>query len=219
MIRYFLNLVFNSFYNFDVVELRVKPKSSFVMVFIIMFTLIACEKDVHKTEKVETNIKLLNDEIIIDESLNISYKTPLNWDEMPASLSEKIVARLGGKNKNNLILYSPKSFYYNNNSSSLLRVGKVSLKESTNPDLLKLDSYFELFKKYNPKLIVERNDIHLKQLEIMELKIEKGNLISFKIVFNNKTKEIIQLDFSISKENLSQLKPSIDASIKSIILL
>ncbi|MCF6269771.1 MAG: hypothetical protein L3J41_08680 [Melioribacteraceae bacterium] len=177
------------------------------------------------TEKSETKKELpkleniLNDKIVIDEELGITYQTPFNWNEMPASLSEKFVARLSGKDKNNLIVYSPKSFFYDDNSSSLLRVGRVSLKDKSISELLTLEKYIELFEKYNSKLKIERTEIQFNQFKAFEMKIEKGNLTSFKIIFHNRVQEIIQLDFSITNKNISKLKASIDASIKSIKLL
>lgn len=161
----------------------------------------------------------LSDEIVIDEDLNISYQIPTNWEQMPASLSEKFVARLSGKDKNNLIVYSPKSYYYDKTSASLLRVGKVSLKDNSHPEELTIDNYISQFKKYNTDLTVERSTLQLNQTEIIQLKIEKGKHVSYKIIFLNNLKEIIQLDFSVTRKNITKYKSSIDASIMSIKLL
>ena len=190
-------------------------------ILLLLFTIIfiSCgEEDKNKNDSSELK-GALNDEVVIDENLNISYQIPLNWNQMPASLTEKFVARLSGKQKNNLIVYSPKSFYYDQESSSLLRVGNVSLKDKSVQELLTIDNYIQQFKKYNTDLTIERNNIQLNQIEIIQLKIEKGNHISYKIIFQNKVREIIQLDFSITKENIDKFKSSIYASIKSIKLL
>ncbi len=191
----------------------------YILLLLLTFLAISCDEENEIKSDSPKLESALNDKIVIDENLNISYQIPLNWNEMPASLSEKFVARLSGKDKNNLIVYSPKSFYYDENTSSLLRVGSISLKDKSNHELLTIDNYIELFRKYNSDLIIERNDIHLNQLEIIELKIEKGNLISYKTIFYNRAKEIIQLDYSITRKNIKNFKSSIDASIKSIKLL
>lgn len=191
----------------------------YILVALMIILFISCgEDDKNKNDFSELK-STLKDKIVFDENLNISYQIPLNWNQMPASLTEKFVARLSGKEKNNLIVYSPKSFYYDQESSSLLRVGNVSLKDKSIPELLTIDNYVKQFKKYNTDLIVERNEIKLNQIEIIQLKIEKGNHISYKIIFQNKVREIIQFDFSITKENIKIFKSSIDASIKSIKLL
>lgn len=196
-------------------------KNTFLYISIILLTilLLSCDEEIKVNEKLPEIEIVLNDEIIIDEELNVSYQIPINWNEMPASLSEKFVARLGGKDKNNLIVYSPKSFYYDEVTSSLLRVGSVSLKDKSISELLTLENYIKLFKKYNSQLIVERTEIELKQFNAIKLKIEKGSLTSFKIIFHNRAKDIIQLDFSTTKANFTKLKSSIDASIKSVKLL
>jgi len=103
----------------------------YILLLLLSILFISCnEEDKIKTELPQL-VNALNDKIVVDEDLNISYQIPLNWNVMPASLSEKFVARLNGKDKNNLIVYSPKSFFFNENSSSLLRVGSVSLKDKS----------------------------------------------------------------------------------------
>ena len=188
------------------------------LIFLTLFFISCGGEDKNKNDSSELK-GALNDVAIIDENLNISYQIPLNWNQMPASLTEKFVARLSGKEKNNLIVYTPKSFYYDQESSSLLRVGNVSLKDKSVPELLTIENYIQQFQKYNTDLTIERNKVKLNQIEIIQLKIEKGNHISYKIIFQNKVREIIQLDFSITKENINKFKSSIDASIKSIKLL
>ena len=85
--------------------------------------------------------------------------------------------------------------------------------------ILTPEKYVELFTKYNSELSIEREEVSKNQLKFIKLKIEKGNLLSYKIIFLNKNKEIIQLDFSIVKKEAKDLKPTIEASIKSIELL
>ncbi len=181
--------------------------------------LISCEREANKEIQESNNIILLDDKIVVDEELNISYQVPLNWNEMPASLSEKYVARLNTNSKNDFILYTPKSFFFEKSTFALLRVGKISLKEKKNSVILTLKKYVELFMKYNSTLKINQKNIFLSKNEIIELSIEKGNLISYKIIFNNWKKDILQFDFSIAKEDIEKIKPAIDASIKSIKLL
>jgi len=191
----------------------------YILFVLLTIFFISCDEKDNKDKDLSELAASLSDEIVIDEDLNISFQFPSNWEQMPASLSEKFVARLSGKNKNNLIVYSPKSFYYDQTSASLLRVGKVSLKDNSFPGILSVDHYISQFKKYNTDLTVERTEIQLNKIEIVQLKIEKGKHISYKIIFHNKLQEIIQFDFSITKENISKFKSSINASVKSIKLL
>jgi len=196
-----------------------KNISQYILLALITIIFFSCDGKENNVQDPSELASSLNDKIVVDESLNISYQFPLNWEQMPASLSEKFVARLSGKDKNNLIVYTPKSFYYDQTSSSLLRVGKVSLKDNSLPELLTIENYINQFEKYNTGLTIERSTLQLNQTEIIQLKIEKGKHVSYKIIFQNNLKEIIQLDFSVTKENISKFKSSIDASIKSIKLL
>jgi hypothetical protein len=194
-------------------------KNLFIYLLFVVGILISCEKEDNKETQESNDIILLNDKIVVDEELNISYQVPLNWNEMPASLSEKYVARLSGNSENEFILYTPKSFFFEKATSALLRVGKISLKEKKNSLILTPQKYVEMFMKYNSTLKINFKNITLKGNEIIELSIEKGNLISYKIIFNNWEKDILQFDFSIAKENITKIKPAIDASVKSIKLL
>ena len=76
----------------------------YISLLFLIITVISCEeKEAIKNESPVIE-SLLNDKLIVDEDLNVSYQIPLNWNEMPASLSEKFVARLNGKDKNNYTL-------------------------------------------------------------------------------------------------------------------
>ena len=194
-------------------------KRVILLILLLGLSLFSCTENEKKEGESKENIILLNDELVIDENLNISYQVPLNWDKMPASLSKKYVARLNSKNKNEFVLYFPKSFFYDKNSSALLRVGKVTLKEGSSTSKLTPQKYVELFERFNTNLKINQEQIVSDNLEMIKLIIEKGKLLSFKIIFYNWQKEIIQLDFSIKKEDASKLKSAIDAAIKSIKLL
>ena len=209
--------------HFDNITYQINYSMKYIIKYILFvlltFYFIACDEKVQNDKDPSELAPSLSDEIVIDEDLNISYQIPSNWEQMPASLSEKFVARLSGKDKNNLIVYSPKSFYYDQTSASLLRVGKVSLKDNSLPEALTIENYISQFKKYNTDLTVESGTLQLNPIKIIQLKIEKGKHVSYKIIFQNNLKEIIQLDFSVTKENINKFKSSIYASIHSIKLL
>ena len=63
------------------------------------------------------------------------------------------------------------------------------------------------------------NNIVNNNIRIRQMKIVKGNLLSFKFLFKNTNNEIIQFDCSIKNEDYSITYPIIIASIKSIKLL
>jgi len=76
-----------------------------------------------------------------------------------------------------------------------------------------------IFEKYNKSLIFETSNLDNSNFPIKQIKIIRGNLVSYKFLFLNFNKEIIQFDFSITEENNVNLFPTIVASVHSIKLL
>lgn len=191
---------------------------TFLITITLLALLLSCDSKKEITPQLEKEEILLS-EVIIDETLNISYQLPLNWDEMPASLSEKLVGRINKKGEDEFIVYNPKSYYYNNLNSSLLRIGEIKFQNNFINDSLSIDTYTNLFQKYNNDLEIDNSNIVNNNIRIRQMKIVKGNLLSFKFLFKNTNNEIIQFDFSIKNEDYSITYPIIIASIKSIKLL
>jgi len=211
-IQYLLKLDFNLFY-------KVSEKKNMrisILMLIIVFTFLSCEKEEKKEVEIFSSIQLLNDKIIVDEDLSCSYQVPMNWDEMPVSLSEKMVARVKSKGRDGFIVYALKAFYYNDVDGSLLRVGQIKYKDNSSTDSLSIENYADLFAMYNRDLEIKITDVDFSKFRIKQIKIEKNNLMSFKFLFKNYNKEIIQFDYSVTKENHLQIFPTIMASINSI---
>jgi hypothetical protein len=189
----------------------------FLFCYTLLFSSCTGEKDAkYETPQIEIP---LNDLVIIDEELNISYQVPQSWNEMPADLSEKMVARLDKKGENEFIVYTPKSFYFNNAENSLLRVGQIQSRKNHANDSLSIESYVILFKKFNNDLDIENIKLKNNNFPIVQMKIIKKNLMSFKYLFKNHNENIIQFDFSIKTEDYSRIHPLIIASINSLKLL
>lgn len=196
-----------------------KKLSRYISFLLLLSIVISCSEEKKNKQKTTQTIKIALSEIISDNYLSISYQVPQNWDEMPASLSEKMVGRVRKQGVDEFIIYTPKSFYYNSTNSSLLRIGEIKFKNNLSSDSLSIETYVKLFQKYNRDLEIETTNITNNNITIKQIKIIKNNLVSFKYLFRNNENKIIQLDFSIKKEKLLKLKPHIDASVNSIILL
>ena len=190
----------------------------YIPFLIIFLPLISCSKD-ENIETKTTVAKIELSEVIIDEEYNISYQVPKLWDEMPASLSEKMVGRIRKHGVDEFITYTPKSFFYETKNNSLLRIGEIKFKNNFSSDSLSIENYSSMFQKYNRDLEIEITDITNCIFPIQQMKITKNNLISFKYLFRNHQNEIIQFDFSIKNKNINKFKSSIDASVNSINLL
>ncbi|MBU0476080.1 MAG: hypothetical protein KKF62_18185 [Bacteroidetes bacterium] len=190
------------------------------IILVVSIIIISACSEVEKDNTEDLNVIIsLNDKIIVDDDLSISYQVPQNWDEMPASLSDKLVARINKKGEDEFIVYSPKTFYYANSLNALLRIGKIIHKDSISNDSLSIEKYSALFQKFNNELQIETSNIRVSNFSILQMKIVRNNLMSFKYLFENHNREIIQFDFSINEENYLEVYPSIIASINSIKIL
>jgi hypothetical protein len=185
----------------------------------ILLVLTACNSKEADTSKNQSHLNKLNNSTIIDEELDVSFNAPLDWKEMNTALSEKMVARIKKRGEDEFIVYSPKLFFFEDSTNSLLRVGEVNLKDNTNAESLSIKQYSKLFRKYNREFTIESEKLQSNNMDILQMKLTRNKLISFKYLFKNHTGKIIQFDFSIKKENLESLYPQIMASVKSIKLL
>ncbi len=182
---------------------------------VILFITFSCS-EIREETKIEVLKKTQLSGQIIDNDLNISYQVPLNWEKMPTSLSDKMVGRVKKNGADEFIVYTPKTFFYNKKNSSLLRIGKIKLKKERSSNPLTIETYENIFKKYNRDLEIKTTNITNSNISIKKIKITKNNLISFKYLFRNNKNEILQFDFSIKEKDLEKFRKSIKASVASI---
>ena len=195
-------------------------KISAILLLAFSFLILSCGDDKNsddiKTEKVKTDDKVLSD-IIIDEELGISYQVPLQWELMSSELTERYVARLDSeKFDGNFIVYQPKAFYFNSSISGLLRVGGIDKSKESEEKELSIQNYITLYQKFNSVQNIKQKKIQTDNLLVTQLIIEKSNLLSFKNIFVNKNKKIIQFDFSLQQKDYDKNKHAIEKSLASI---
>jgi hypothetical protein len=98
----------------------------------------------------------------------------------------------------------------------LLSVGKVITNDTTLAKSARLNFYKGLISsKHKNDKLVSANFIHSK-VYFSQFKIEKFNLVSFKLFFLNMKGEIIEFDYTIPAAYLESIHPSIKSSIGSI---
>jgi len=195
-------------------------KISAIFLLAFSFLIVSCGDDKNsddiKTEEVKTDDKVLSD-IIIDEELGISYQVPLQWELMSSELTERYVARLDSeKFDGNFIVYQPKAFYFNSSISGLLRVGGIDKSKESEDKELSIQNYITLYQKFNSVQNIKQKKIQTDNLLVTQLIIEKSKLLSFKNIFVNKNKKIIQFDFSLQQKDYDKNKHAIEISLASI---
>lgn len=150
---------------------------------------------------------------VADQELGIKFSPPKNWELTPASLSKKIESR---NNQGDTFVYQPIYVFFDDSTGSLLSVGKVTPTDSTMSIGSRLNFYKSmLIKKYEDQESDFDSFVHSK-ISFNQLRLQKENLVSFKIFFQNKQFEIIQLEYTLRKENFSGDDPYIKSSIGSI---
>ncbi|MBI5809166.1 MAG: hypothetical protein HZA74_12275 [Ignavibacteriales bacterium] len=147
-----------------------------------------------------------------DYDLGVKFHPPKNWELQPASLSKKIESR----NSTESFIYEPIYLFFNDSSQAVLSVGKVVSLDSSVSKSAQINFYKSLLlSKYKENNVRFSSFTHNK-INFTQLIFEKGNLISYKIIFLNGDNDIIQFDFSFRSEFKKNILINIKASIGSI---
>ncbi|PIQ07717.1 MAG: hypothetical protein COW71_15175 [Ignavibacteriales bacterium CG18_big_fil_WC_8_21_14_2_50_31_20] len=192
---------------------------NYTFFIILLIFLFACDQKVEDKSNIYKEKVLLSENEEINEALNISFYIPHNYTKMPSSLKEKLVGRINKKGDDEFIFYVPNSYFYNDKNKSLFQVGIIKLKNIDSNDSLSIEKYITIYKKFNNGLNIETSDLINTIIQIKQLKIIKNKLMTFKFLFMNHNKEIIQIDFSINQSYYGDVFPTVIATIKSIKLL
>ena len=189
-----------------------------VVVVISSFIVISCGKgkndqndsDFFSFDKSKLGIE------VVDQELGIKFNPPINWELRQTSISKKVESR-DASNPNDHFVYEPTYVFFDNSTGGLLSVGKVVTNDTTLAKSARLNYYKGVIstKNKNDKL-TSSNFIHSK-IYFSQFILEKQNLISYKLVFENPAGQIIQFDYTIPAGNLETAQPLIKSSIGSII--
>lgn len=201
---------------------NLRQSSVFIFILIIILT-ISCGKE-EIAEKPESNLLRVDSSKIgiqiVNNNFGISYSPPLGWELMPSELSERYVARLNKeKFSKDHFVYKPLNIYFNKINSGLLSVGIVELSSDKWQDSVDVNYYSAQLEKNYPNNMIEKMNLNTDQLKIIQLKLEKANLITLKNLFQNESGQIFQFDYSIQKKLLEKENGAIQSSIASIKLL
>ena len=189
-----------------------------VVVVISSFIVISCGKgkndqndsDFFSFDKSKLGIE------VVDQELGIKFNPPINWELRQTSISKKIESR-DASNPNDHFVYEPTYVFFDNSTGGLLSVGKVVTNDTTLAKSARLNYYKGVISKKNKNdKLTGANFIHSK-IYFSQFILEKQNLISYKLVFENRSGQIIQFDYTIPAANSETAQPLIKSSIGSII--
>lgn len=152
---------------------------------------------------------------IADQEMGIKFHPPKNWELRQSSISQKIQSR-DSANPNDKFIYQPTYVFFNNSSGGLLSVGKVVSSDSTLTGSSKLNFYKGLLSsKHKNDNLIAANFVNSK-IYFSQFKIEKQNLISYKLLFQNNKGDIIEFDYNIPVNAAEESDHFIKSSIGSI---
>jgi hypothetical protein len=146
---------------------------------------------------------------------NITFHPPKNWDEVEASISERIVNSLKSqKNGDSKYIYQPVKIFLNKTNNSLLAVGKVASQDSIEKSN-KLKEYLQVVSENFNESINKKGAFTKDGIEITQFLLQKQTLISFKLIFDLDD-TIYQFDYTTQKETYQDELKSIESSMGTI---
>ncbi|MFC2082095.1 hypothetical protein ACFLQT_00030 [Bacteroidota bacterium] len=153
---------------------------------------------------------------ISDNSLQIEYYAPIDWKHMQSEISEKNESLINKRKAKERYIYSPSHIFFNDSTRSILNVGEVN--DSSNngkPDSLIINYVNMLTAKFEGDDFyvedLEPNDVKLKQFMI-----KKPQIVSYKIIFENKKGKLIQFDYTVPNQFFEAERIAISSSISTI---
>ncbi len=197
-----------------------KKAFSLISILFLIFCIISCEDEKSPEIIYFSNDKSLLAEQNTDFKLGIKFNPPQNWDLRSTEISRKIENRQGFRGERVKFVYSPSHVYFDDSTTSVLSLGRVEP-----PDSLKGRS--GLLNYYSQILISKpgsENEQKIAQfmkdgIRFSQFTIEKGSIISKRLIFQNKFDDIIQFEYT-SKTSMFDLEyEKIKQSIGSIELL
>lgn len=197
--------------------------SSVVLILVVMISLlVSCGKGKDNQGDSDEYFSFDKSKLgieIVDQELGIKFYPPIKWELRQTSISKKIESRGAAAKPGDNFVYKPTYVFFNDSTGGLLSVGKVV----TNDTVLALSAQLNYYKgligtRHKNNNLSTENFVHSK-IYFTQFKIEKQNLVSFKIVFENSRREIIQFDYTIPANNLEDTQSIIKSSLGSIRLL
>ena len=153
---------------------------------------------------------------VVDQDMGIKFYPPMKWELRQTQISKKIESRGAAVKPEDNFVYKPTYVFFNDSTNGLLSVGKVETKDTTIAKSAQLNFYKGLMAtKYKDNHLTSVTFVHSK-IYFSQIKLEKENLTSFKILFENSKQEIIEFDYTVPTKYFESTYPSIKSSIGSI---
>lgn len=188
------------------------------LLFILLFS--SCDED-----KIPSKIFFSQENAFLspkttDFDLGITFASPIKWDLRNTEISKRIEGRGNTKGFDGDFIFSPSYVYFDDSTNSVLSLGKVIPPDSLveNPQVMNIYSQILVSKK-SIETDYEIDQFSKDGIKFTQFSIDRGTIVSKRIVFQNKFNDIIQFEYTSRKNFFDSEYQKILQSIGSITLL
>ncbi len=157
---------------------------------------------------------------VTDSNLGVKFNPPKLWKGADSEIQEKRTVNLDySKRTFRSFVYTATGLYYNAGRRSVLSIGYLTLRENKEDKVPTLDDYVvqSTEKWKDPK--VRKTTFSKNGIDFTRMDIEYGVWYTVRILFYNKSGELVQFEYSTQLNKKEAELPWIKASIGTIRLM
>lgn len=196
---------------------------TYLKIYISLFILlifVSCKEEVPVGGPTPLDIQIDSLKIgnlVLDDSLKISFHPPILWEPYDAESSKRTESkRTSRRRMEEKYRLSPKHIFFDYANNSILNISEIEIVDSTTSVDSTIAEYIALnTKKYKPEDITSVDYVK-DGLFITHITIKMQNLFSYKYIFINEVGRLIQFDYSIRSKLESTEFPKILSSLGTI---
>ncbi len=202
------------------VQIKIYLMKKILLPLCITLLVYSCKNDTKINDSLVFNIDSTKiSSIRFIDGFDVSFHPPINWEEVEADISERIVNSLKSQRAgNSKYIYKPSRIFLNKSTNSLLAVGKVETPDPEPGTNIKINDYIGIVTENFDQSISKRGSFIKDGITITQLLIQKQNLISFKLIFEIEN-TLYQFDYTAQKEYYKEELKSIESSMGTIKLI
>lgn len=184
---------------------------NYSIAFISILVFYSCSKN----EKIE-EVNFISDSTkigieTVDYDLGIKFNPPKDWELQPASLSKKMES-----NSSESFFYQPIYLFFDKNNKAILSVGKVQSSDTSLSKSSQINYYKSLIINKYKNNNLNYTSFTKGKIHFDKISFDKEKFVSYKIIFQNESNDIIQFDYSFKKDMKEKIISFIQASIGTI---
>lgn len=193
-----------------------------LLILLFFLSFIFCSQSQQSEDKADsssTEMKFEVDRTKLEASVRdtiyaIQYNPPLEWKAIPSEIFAQVSQQLSQQLSEEKVTLQPISIYMNQPKGVLLSVAVVD--SLTGSFSEKIEAYEKLLQNKFSTATLQKGEFTKDTLKFVQFLIQKENLITFKLLFQNSQHKLIQFDYIVPKENYVSEVKSIESSIGSI---